>query len=919
MSLSFSNSAYDATGTSSSNYILVNNSNQTSGIMTLSTNPADNFLCRSLLFMSSNNATPPTFSLSYGDSNTRVNVNVGTSNLSLQIGSNTVVSCNLVPTYNSNIELAVRNRLNNQKVYLNHVNLINYVGTSNLDWYSGNFQWAASTTASNQVSIQYPDVEQVITLSNAMECLSSSKFVSMSASNITACNVSSPGLTAMSNLVYSGTTAVTNVYTSNLEVTGTLYFDSNQIPSITASGNSLTLQIGNTSNDNLHIQKVGGVDVFQVQSGLTNSGWFTGTLDATTYTESTVPLSTKYTLSNTMSNYWTVSNHNSYSNYVASNYIVVNSSIPWSNISGAPSFGSQNSNGSFGNMVLQGLVSGTAGTILTMAVSGLSINGTSIMQWGTSGFTALQSATSSFALDGVNAAINGLAKLTAPNGTAFMSYDAPSQKISLLADYMKSGMTSIRLDGTSNIVAITSGSNSASNVVLSPSGNFFCSNIGVGVSNVSYGLTLGGACSTLGVDNNSLFYSKNGSGTYEQFLCPRSNDNVMYLNYGSAGGSIRNNAGTTTMFMSSNNNVGIGITNPACQLHLNAANTGSIALSGANGTQIFTGSSSTFNGIIMALGYNNPNNRQLLIMDGSNASANSSNVALRLVASGNNATFDAVSTDGSAQKQTTIGNINGGVTMPGYVGIGTSNPVYKLDVTANSRFSCAVVGDIGMGSAYAGFGHSNCVSATQYGFLQDSVANTYVNCGSSSSFITFRSSNQNWGFWNSNGLGIGTTTPSYNLDVSGNARASTSLITPTVTASTIVTSPVFQCSAGPMNIKSEFDIYYTADFDGNNGGAQHVFYSSSNEKMRITTAGSVGIGTNNPLYKLDVNGAINTNNTVSASNLTVSATVTSSNIVATGGITTTGVAKANKLSCGYVSVNDFSQNQSQYALDLFSY
>ena len=917
MSLSFSNSAFDNTSNVGSNYVLVNNSNQT-GSMTLAVNPPDNMLWRSLVTITSNNATPPTASLSFGDSNNRMILNIGQSNLNLLYNASALVSCNLVPIYNSNVEVAVRSRLNNQKVYYNHQQIINYVG-SNLDWNVGNYQWSATSTTSNQVAVQYPLVESIITLSNSVEILASSKMANVTASNITANSITTPAITAMSNLIYSGTQNITSINTSNLQVLGSIFFDSNQVPNITAVADSVTIQVGGTSNDSFNVNKNGGVSLFKIQSGLSNTATLNASLDAPSYTESTVPLSTKYALSNAQSNYFTVSNQTAFSNYVASNYQLITGTVPWSNISGAPSFGSQNSNGSFGNMVLQGLVSGVAGTVLTMAASGLSINGTSIMQWGTSGFTALQSATSSFALDGVNAAINGLAKLTAPNGTAFMSYDAPSQKISLLADYMKSGMTSIRLDGTSNILAITSGSNSASNVVFSPSGNYMGSNLGIGTSNSTYGLTLGGACSTLGVDNNSLFYSKNGSGTYEQFLCPRSNDNVMYLNYGSAGGSIRNNAGTTTMFMSSNNNVGIGITNPACQLHLNAASTGSIALSGANGTQIFTGSSSTFNGIIMALGYNNTNNRQLLIMDGSNASANSSNVALRLVASGNNATFDAVSTDGSAQKQTTIGNINGGVTMPGNVGIGTTNPVYKLDVTANSRFSCAVVGDLGMGSAYAGFGHSNCVSATQYGFLQDSVANTYVNCGSSSSFITFRSSNQNWGFWNSNGLGIGTTTPSYNLDVSGNARASTSLITPTVTASTIVTSPVFQCSAGPMNIKSEFDIYYTADFDGNNGGAQHVFYSSSNEKMRITTAGSVGIGTNNPLYKLDVNGAINTNNTVSASNLTVSATVTSSNIVATGGITTTGVAKANKLSCGYVSVNDFSQNQSQYALDLFSY
>ena len=436
------------------------------------------------------------------------------------------------------------------------------------------------------------------------------------------------------------------------------------------------------------------------------------------------------------------------------------------------------------------------------------------MSLGSSGFTALQSATSSFALDGVNAAINGISKLTAPNGYQFMSYDNTSQKVSLLGDYLRSGSASIRLDGTSNIVAITSGSNSASNVVLSQSGNYFCSNIGIGTSNSTYGLTLGGACSTLGVDNNSPFYSKNGSGTYEQFLCPRSNDNVMYLNYGSAGLNVKNNAGTTTMFMSSNNYVGIGSTNPNYKLDVagNANFTNGANVAGAGGVVSFQA---------------NPNSSPMAQINGY------------------------------------LNNWGNGTTQ-----------------------------DQG-GLAFA----TRAVSA----------------CNTSNVPLTTKMLLDNTG-----NLGIGTTTPAYTLDVGGTARVITSIMTPLVTATT------FKCGAGPMNVSSEFDIYYTADFDGNNGGAQHVFYSSSNEKMRLTTAGNLGIGTNNPLYKLDVNGTINTNNTITASNVTVSGTVTSttvssSNITATGGITTTGIAKANKLSCGYVSVNDFSTNQSQYSTDLFAY
>lgn len=87
-------------------------------------------------------------------------------------------------------------------------------------------------------------------------------------------------------------------------------------------------------------------------------------------------------------------------------------------------------------------------------------------------------------------------------------------------------------------------------------------NVGIGTPSPSYQLTLGGTGAVFGVENTATFFARNSSSTYEPYLWPRWSDNVMYLNYGSGGFNIRNNASVLTMFMTNNNRVGIGNSNP---------------------------------------------------------------------------------------------------------------------------------------------------------------------------------------------------------------------------------------------------------------------------------------------------------------------------------------------------------------------
>jgi hypothetical protein len=120
-------------------------------------------------------------------------------------------------------------------------------------------------------------------------------------------------------------------------------------------------------------------------------------------------------------------------------------------------------------------------------------------------------------------------------------------------------------------------------------------NVGISTSSPTYKLTIAGTGNTFGVDNQATFAAKNSVGTYETFFWPRWSDNIMYMNYGSAGFNIRNNGSTSTMFMTNANDVGIGNVAPTAKLDI----TGTLKASGAanlNGGLFTQGTASTLYG-----------------------------------------------------------------------------------------------------------------------------------------------------------------------------------------------------------------------------------------------------------------------------------------------------------------------------------
>lgn len=194
------------------------------------------------------------------------------------------------------------------------------------------------------------------------------------------------------------------------------------------------------------------------------------------------------------------------------------------------------------------------------------------------------------------------------------------------------------------------------------------------------------------------------------------------------------------------------------------------------------------------------------------------------------------------------------VNMDGNVGIGNAAPAYKLDVSGE-------------------------INATGL-----RINGTPISAGSGgSSQWTTSGSNI---FYNTGNIGVGTTAPAAKLDVTGPTTGNG----PTIRAGG--GGDVVLASGGSLFFDGNY-AYVSGNYIRPMGANTQGFFTSGVERLRITNAGNIGIGTTSPAKTLDVAGDVN-----------VSGTITGGIIVAKYQDVAEWVPSSQKLPAGTVVVLD---------------
>ena len=239
----------------------------------------------------------------------------------------------------------------------------------------------------------------------------------------------------------------------------------------------------------------------------------------------------------------------------------------------------------------------------------------------------------------------------------------------------------------------------------------------------------------------------------------------------------------------------------------------------------------------------------------------------------------------------------------GNVGIGTTGPTQKLDITGNLKFSGALMPNNNPGTAgyfLVSTGASspptwfsaNGLAWTTTGNSGTTPGTNFIGNTDAVDFVIKTNNAERARFSSAGNFGIGTTNPGQKLDVNGNINAAGSIYVDGASSNTGTLNPGLYFGGANSG-----EVISSKRTSGTNQYGID-FYTASNNRMTIANTGNVGIGITTPATKLHVFGA---------NPLTLSGVVTGTNTTADSLLTiTSGLVRKLPLSGFATSSNSWS-------------
>ena len=339
--------------------------------------------------------------------------------------------------------------------------------------------------------------------------------------------------------------------------------------------------------------------------------------------------------------------------------------------------------------------------------------------------------------------------------------------------------------------------------------------VGIGVTNPIEKLNVVGGNIKVDPSSRQIGYWDPVDTVHSGYIIPYDASGFLQVvsTFGSGGLLFKTgNSANEIMRITAAGNIGIGTTNPLSKLHINS---GTLAASGVTDVLTLQMQYATAQEI-PRIKISNASNLTYGAIDFP-LSPNSSSGAMAFSTNYNGTLGERMRIDGN-----------------GNVGIGTTNPLYKLDVSGTGSFTQPVI----VGTPTAS-GHATTKS----------YVDSLLTPGAGTSTVGYWTANGNHIYnANSANVGIGVTNPVGKLHIFGGASGATSL-------ATAISNNIFHTDYAS---NSGYGTYF-GTINSGGGAYQYIQTANSNNTSAINLAlnpygGNVGIGTTTPAHELDVNG-----------------------------------------------------------------